>query len=153
MLPPKCSNHSLILEIFSRKDGEKIRFTENMLHARHCTAAVESLSCVPLFAAPWTVAHGISQARILEWVAISFSRGSSWPRDQTCVSCTGRWILYHWATREAHSEYLWGIKMIWSNNLIWHVQILGNVPDRFFFRWCIGKYWVGHKVHLGLSIR
>ena len=31
--------------------------------------------------------HGISQARILEWVAISFSRGSSWPMDQFCVSC------------------------------------------------------------------
>ena len=31
--------------------------------------------------------HGISQSRILKWVAISFSRGSSWPRDQTCVSC------------------------------------------------------------------
>ena len=45
--------------------------------------------------------HGISQARILEWIAISFSRGSSWPRDQTCVSSTGRRILYHWATREA----------------------------------------------------
>ena len=31
--------------------------------------------------------HGISQARTLEWVTISFSRGSSWPRDQTCISC------------------------------------------------------------------
>ena len=31
--------------------------------------------------------HGISQSRILEWVAISFPRGSSWPRDWTCVSC------------------------------------------------------------------
>ena len=31
--------------------------------------------------------HGILQARILEWLAISFSRGSSWFRDQTCVSC------------------------------------------------------------------
>ena len=38
--------------------------------------------------------HGISQARILEWVAISFSRGSSSPKDQTCVSCTsGRFFL------------------------------------------------------------
>ena len=38
-------------------------------------------------------------ARILEWVAISFSRGSSWSRDWTCVSyvsCTGRSFLYHW---------------------------------------------------------
>ena len=38
--------------------------------------------------------HGISQARILEWVAISFSRGSSQPRDWTHVSCIGRRILY-----------------------------------------------------------
>ena len=42
--------------------------------------------------------HGISQSRILEWVAISFSRGPSWPRDQTHDSCIGTWILYHWAT-------------------------------------------------------
>ena len=44
------------------------------------------------------------QARILEWVAISSSRGSSWPRDRTsssCVSCIGRWILQHSATWEA----------------------------------------------------
>ena len=33
--------------------------------------------------------HGIFQARILKWVAIFFSRGSSWPRDPTCVSCIG----------------------------------------------------------------
>ena len=42
--------------------------------------------------------HGILQARILEWVAISFSRGSSHPRDRTCisyVSCTGRQVLNH----------------------------------------------------------
>ena len=42
-----------------------------------------------------------SQARILEWVAISFSRATSQPRDRTQVSCIGRWIFYHWATREA----------------------------------------------------
>ena len=42
--------------------------------------------------------HGIFQARMLEQVAISYSRGSSRPRDRTCVSCvscTGRQILYH----------------------------------------------------------
>ena len=44
---------------------------------------------------------GISQARILEWDAISFSRGSSKPRDQTCVSCIDRQIPYHYATWEA----------------------------------------------------
>ena len=48
-------------------------------------AKVNSLSCVRLFATPWFLAHRIFQARVLEWVAISFSRGSSWPRDQTRV--------------------------------------------------------------------
>ena len=48
--------------------------------------------------------HGISQARRLEWVAISYFRGSSWLGDQTCISCVswfGIWILYHSATWEA----------------------------------------------------
>ena len=39
--------------------------------------------------------HGIPQARMLEWVAISFSRGSSWSRDRTWVYCIGKWILYY----------------------------------------------------------
>ena len=57
------------------------------------------LSHAQLFAHPWTVAcqtplcMGILQARILEWVAISYSRGSFRPRDQTCVSCiVGRYF-------------------------------------------------------------
>ena len=45
--------------------------------------------------------HGISQARILGWVAMSFSEGSSRPRDRTRTSSVGRWVPYHWATREA----------------------------------------------------
>ena len=66
-----------------------------------------------LFVTPWTVVWqaplsiGILQARILEWVAISFSRGSSWPRDWSCspgTSCIGRWILYYWATWEVTRE-------------------------------------------------
>ena len=44
--------------------------------------------------------HGILQARILEWVAVPFSRGSSQPRDQTQVSCIARFFT-SWATREA----------------------------------------------------
>ena len=65
-----------------------------------------------LFATRRTVArqasvHGIFQARILEWVAISSSNGSSPPRDQTYVSCffcTCRQILYHCTTWEALGE-------------------------------------------------
>ena len=50
------------------------------------------------FSPPGSSVHGILQARILEWVAISSSTWSSWPRHQTCVfyvSCIGRWVLYH----------------------------------------------------------
>ena len=53
---------------------------------------------------PGSTVHGIFQASILEWGAISYSRASSWLRDQTQVSCisfTGRWIIYYWATWEA----------------------------------------------------
>ena len=50
---------------------------------------------------PGSSVHGILQARILEWVAVSLSRGTSRPRDQTQASCIGKWVLYHWATREA----------------------------------------------------
>ena len=57
------------------------------------------LSCNPVDCSPPGFSIlGISQARILEWVAISFSRGSSWPRDWTWVSCIGGWNLYHWDT-------------------------------------------------------
>ena len=54
---------------------------------------------------PGSSAHGILQARILEWVANSFSRGSSQPRDRTEVSClTGRHFAL-WATREGRSYF------------------------------------------------
>ena len=51
------------------------------------------------FATPWTTArqasvYGASPARILEWVAISFSKGSSPPRNQTHVSCIGKYIFF-----------------------------------------------------------
>ena len=45
--------------------------------------------------------HGIFQARVLEWVAISFSRRSSQPRNQTCVSCVASGFFPHWAIRKA----------------------------------------------------
>ena len=48
--------------------------------------------------------HGILQARIWEWVAFPFSRGSSQPRDQTQVSCIAGGFFTNWATRETQ-EY------------------------------------------------
>ena len=51
---------------------------------------------------PGSSVHGILQAKILEWAAISFSRGSSWPRNQTQVSCIADRFFTNWATREAN---------------------------------------------------
>ena len=60
------------------------------------------------YSPPGSSVHGISQARILEWIAISFSRGSSQSRDWThisCIFCIGRKILYCWATREGPNNF------------------------------------------------
>ena len=72
---------------------------------------MKSLSHIQLFVTPWTVApmdrssvHGILQARILEWVAISFSRGSSRPRNQTQVSHTAGRFFTIWNTGESHNH-------------------------------------------------
>ena len=70
--------------------------------------AIESESHVWLFAIPWT--HGVVQARILEWAAVPFSRGSSQPRDRTQVSHNAGGFFTNWATSGAQ-EY-------WSGHLV-----------------------------------
>ena len=62
-----------------------------------CPTLGNPLDCSP----PESSICGIFQARILEWVDIPFSGRFSWFRDWTCISCIGRWILYHRATWEA----------------------------------------------------
>ena len=69
------------------------------LVAKLCPTLCDPLDCSP----PGSSVQGILQARILEWVAIPSSKGSSWPRDQIHISCFGRRILYHWATWAAPS--------------------------------------------------
>ena len=93
-------------------------------HSRYLQCCTWSLSCVWLFATsvdhspPGTSVHGILQARILEWVTIPSSRGSSQPRDQTHVSHIAGKFFTIWDTREAH-EY-WSGKPVLSS---------GNLPD------------------------
>ena len=60
------------------------------LVAQSCLTLCDPMDC----SLPGSSLHGISQARILEWVTISFSKGFSQPRDRTLVSCVGRQILY-----------------------------------------------------------
>ena len=67
-----------------------------------CPQSCQTL-CDPMDCSlPGSSLHGILQARVLEWVAISFSRGSSQPRDQTRVSLIPGRCFNLWATREAH---------------------------------------------------
>ena len=74
-----------------------------------CALFARSLSCVVFFCDPMTSSppgsslHGTSQARILEWVPMSSSRGSSQPRDRTHVSCIGKWVLLSLSHRESPS--------------------------------------------------
>ena len=67
------------------------------LVTQSCPALCDPRDC----SLPGSPVHRLSQARIQEWVAISFSRGSSQPRDRTCGSYISRQMLYHWAIWEA----------------------------------------------------
>ena len=71
-----------------------------VLAERVCSDVFDSLQPRGL-SPPSSPVHGILQARILEWVAICSSRASSQHRDQMCISCVGRYILYHCVSREA----------------------------------------------------
>ena len=74
--------------------------------------------------------HGILQARILRWVAISFSRGSLWPRDQTRVFCTAGRCFNLWATREAPLQLRVGI---FAESDLWDEQVAAKSSwDRFY---------------------
>ena len=64
------------------------------------------------YSPPGSSVHGILQARILEWVAIPFSRGSSQPRDQTQVFCIAGRFFTIWATKEVHAPYTGAPKYI-----------------------------------------
>ena len=61
-----------------------------VLATKSCLTLLEPHDCSP----PGSSVHGILQVRIPEWVAISFSREPSGPRDRTCICCIDRQVLY-----------------------------------------------------------
>ena len=67
---------------------------------KSCPTLCDPMDC----SLPGSSVHGIFQAIVLEWIAISFSRGSSWPRDQTWVSRIVDRHFTVWATREVCIE-------------------------------------------------
>ena len=84
--------------------------------AQSCPTLCDPVDC----SLPGSSVHGIFRARILEWVTISFSRGSSQPRDRTLVSHIGGRRFNLWATREA--PVVKNLPAMWK---IW-VQSLGQ---------------------------
>ena len=82
-----------------------------------CPTLGNPMDCSP----PGSSIHGIFQARVLEWVAISFSRRSSLPRDWTWVSCIVSRCFTIWATREVTK---------WINLLKW-IKLIYNHSDFF----------------------
>ena len=105
------------------------------------TQVLVTQSCLTL-CHPRTVAHqappsvGILQARILEWAAIPFSRGSSWPRNATWVSCIAGRFFTVWATSEAQraqansssgekqeGSQCQGSCPGWLSGLAWEIQL------------------------------
>ena len=74
----------------------------NLLVTQSCPTLCNPMDCSP----PGSSVHGILQEKILEWVATSFSRGSSRPRDWTRVSSISGRFFTVWGTREAHVNHL-----------------------------------------------
>ena len=79
----------------------------------------DPVDCSP----PGSSIYGIFQVRILEWLVISFFRGSSWPRDWSNISCIGIRTLYHSVIRKAwiESRCLVVISLMFSNDAIPHL--------------------------------
>ena len=73
-----------------------------------CLTLCKLMDCSP----SGSSVHRISQVRILEWVAISSSRGSSWPRDWTWISRIAGRFFTIWASREAPNFPYWYVNLM-----------------------------------------
>ena len=89
---------------FTKEKNEiLLEYIVHRASAQSCLTLRDSMDC----SLPGSSVYGIFQARILVWVANSFSRGPFWSEDRTrasWVSCIGRQILYHWASWKAHTS-------------------------------------------------
>ena len=106
-----------------------------VLVAQSCLTLCDLVGCN----LPGSSVHGILQARIPEWVAIPFSRGSSWPRDRTQVSCTAGKFFTFWATSEAQLyqgdiNSAWGLRTFGGGN--WKKSGGGGAGVSFYCQAC-----------------
>ena len=120
----------------------------------HVQLFCDPMDCSP----PGTSVHGISQASILGWVAISFSKGSSWPGDWTWISCIAGRFFTKWVTREAAkglqlnlngAQWLLREKSMKGNCAVCRLVITPNsriVSDLSCQEACCWLCWVPHKL-------
>ena len=87
--------------------------------AQSCLTLCDPVDCSP----PDSSVHGISQARIMEWVAISFSRGSSQPRDRTQFSCIAGRFFTSWTKRRL-------FRVLWTASRSNQLDGITNSMDR-----------------------
>ena len=123
-------------------------------HTQSCPTLCNPLDYI--YNLPSSSAYGIFQAKILQWVATSYSKGSSWPRDLThvfCIFCIGRWILYHCATKEAqYCPCILHAKLLHFSPTLQHY---GLWPTRLLCPWDIPdeNTWVdSHSVLQGIFL-
>ena len=94
--------------------------------AQSCLALCDPMGCSP----PGSSIHGIFQARVLEWGAVFFSRGSSRPRDQTQVSLIAGWRFTVWATRGEMNMNLGKLWEMVRDREAWRAAIHGVVRSQ-----------------------
>ena len=109
--------------------------------AHACAQSLQScvILCIPMDCIlPGSSLHGILQARILEWVAMPSSWGSSWPRDWTQVYCIVGGFFTYWTTWEGnwpHTQQLdWFLKLAYNNaydrkTFDLHAGVLGSIAQ------------------------
>ena len=123
--------------VYNRKENEV---------TQSCLTLCDPMDC----SLPGSSVHGIFQARVLECIAISFSRGSSGPRNWTRVSCIAGRRLTVWATREAPEKQDRLAKM-WTKCYVSYPLFSLIMPHFHFLR--ILFFWIFSRSILGPSTR
>ena len=115
-----------------------------------CLTLCNYMDCSPLGSS----VHEVLQARILEWVAIPFCRGSSWSRDQTLASCIAGRFFTIWATREAHnifSSHIFNWLVCWGLGF-WTVKQIYYVHSISHPCFCITYGgWRAREIHINME--
>ena len=99
----------MFLKLISGSESSETLWSDSWPHLLELLKVKITQSCLTLWdptdcSIPGSSIHGIFQARVLEWVAIPFSRGSSWPRDHTQISRIVGRAFTIWTPREVPSH-------------------------------------------------